>query len=51
MNFLGKGMGEVKGKVRISVKGHLDQDRAVEMERCEVTGQKVIFNLRKKKAI
>lgn len=44
-------MGEVKGKVEISVKGHVDEDRAVEMERCEVTGQKFIFNLRKNKAI
>lgn len=44
-------MGEVKGKVGISVKGHVAQDRAVEMERREVMGQKFIFNLQKNEAI
>lgn len=48
LSFLyGKEMGEVKGKVGISVKGHVAQDRAVEMERREAMGQKFIFNLQK----
>ena len=44
-------MEEVKGKIGTSVKGHMDQARAVEMEGREVMGQKFIFNLRKNRAI
>lgn len=44
-------MEEVKGKIGTSVKGHVDQARAVEMEGREVMGQKFIFNLRKNRAI
>lgn len=44
-------MGEVKGKVGTTVKGHVDQARAVETEGREVMGQKFIFKLRKSRAI